>query len=189
MGGYVLFLSFVLVLLFFSCKPYCSSAEGSLNGAELVKEVCGSTSDFGFCFQVLSSDANAGARHALAKELVNAALRLAQGKASGSREIIVHQLNNASITAAEQQVLQRCEGNSSEVISALSLANSDFNADSIVDMVVQMQNAAAATEDCRVAIEEGTGFFTALEDMIGEVIKLCEIGVVSSKYFSALDFL
>lgn len=189
MGGYVLFLSFVLVLLFFSCKPYhCSSAEGSLNGAELVKEVCGSTSDFGFCFQVLSSDANAGARDALAKELVNAALRLAQGKASGSREIIVHQLNNASITAAEQQVLQRCQGNSSEVISALSLANSDFNADSIVDMVVQMQNAAAATEDCRVAIQ-GTGFFTALEDMIGEVIKLCEIGVVSSKYFSALDFL
>ncbi|GLT79500.1 hypothetical protein SLA2020_509860 [Shorea laevis] len=174
--------SFSLVI-FFIISSCCA---GPLNGTELVKQVCTHTSDYNFCVQTLSSDANAGASEALAKELVNAALRLAQTKSSSSQDLITHHLNNASTSAAEKQLLQRCLVHNGKAISALSLANNDLNSDSFLDMVEEMQGAAAATENCQYIIK-GTRF-TALEDMNRVLINLCEIGIVSTKYFSADDF-
>ncbi|XP_017978551.1 PREDICTED: uncharacterized protein LOC18597373 [Theobroma cacao] len=164
-----------LLILFIIAPP--------LNGTELVKEVCNHTSDYAFCAETF----NTGGPRALAGDLANAALRLAQTKASHAQSLIARLLKNAT-TPVDRNRLQICQSCSNKAVSELSSANNDFNSDTLDTMVQGMNSAADATKDCQNQIQGRGTYFSGLATINGDLIKLCEICIVSTRYFTVEDF-
>lgn len=183
----------LLIFLFFIICPSMSIA--LLNGTELLKEVCNHTSNYTFCVATLNADPNASGPHALAGDLANAALRLAQTKAKNAQSLIAGLLlrnaTSADTTYSEDRnrLLQLCQSSNDKAMSALSSANNEFNSDSVDTMVAEMNRAAYATKDCQNQIQGGiSANFSQLTTVNGGLIKLCEICIVSTTYFTVEDF-
>ena len=172
-----------LLILFIILPP----SMGLLNGTELLKEVCNHTSNYAFCVATLNADPNAAGPQALAGDLANAALRFAQTKASDAQSLTALLLKNTTIPV-DRNRLQICQSSNNKAISELSSANNDFNSDSLDTMVEEMNSAAYATKDCQNEIQGKGAHFSLLAAINADLIKLCEICIASTRYFTLEDF-
>ncbi|KAK6290559.1 hypothetical protein POUND7_002100 [Theobroma cacao] len=176
----------LLIFMIIIHPSYADEPDEPLRGKDLVNEVCNHTSDYKFCADTLLPSA-ASAPSATAGEIANTALRFAQVKATDARVLIASLLLKNSSSSTGRRLLQRCQLDNNKTIRELSSANDDLNSDSIDSMVEDLNNAANATRSCQDTIRE-TPFSSALDNKNIEVIKLCEIGVVSTKFFTIDDF-
>lgn len=165
---------------------YTTPSIGLLNGTELLKAACNQTSDYAFCYATLAADSNAGGPQALAGDLANAALRLAQTKATHAESLMPLLLQNAT-TPLDHNRLQICQSSNNKAISQLSSANNDFNSDSLDTMVEEINTAAGATNDCLNEIQGKGTHFSHLATINADLIKLYEICIVSTRYFTVED--
>ncbi|KAE8727405.1 putative Tetratricopeptide repeat-like superfamily protein [Hibiscus syriacus] len=161
-------------------------SKGVLNGTELLEQVCNHTSDTVFCVTTLIADPNAGGPQALAGDLANAALRSAQTKATHAQALIALLLQNAT-NSLDRHSLQICQSSNNEALSQLSSANNEFNSDSLDSMVGLMNGAAGVTKACLNEIQGRGHHFSLLAAVNADLIKLCEICIVSTRYFTIED--
>ncbi|XP_039030002.1 uncharacterized protein LOC120164324 [Hibiscus syriacus] len=162
-------------------------SKGVLNSTELLKQVCNQTSNNAFCVTTLTADPNAGGPHALAGDLANAALRLAQTKATHAKSLIALLLQNAT-NSLDRNSLQICQSSNNKALSQLSSANNDFNPDSLDSVVELMNGAADITKACLNEIQGRGDHFSLLATVNADLIKLCEICIVSTRRFVLNDF-
>ncbi|KAE8726802.1 putative Tetratricopeptide repeat-like superfamily protein [Hibiscus syriacus] len=128
----------------------------------------------------------AGGLQALACDLANAALRSAQTKATHAQSLIALLLQNAT-NSSDVRSLQICQSSNNEALSQLSSANNDFNTDSLDSMVELMNAAADVTKACLNEIQGRGHHFSLLAAVNADLIKLCEICIVSTRYFTIED--
>ncbi|GMJ01129.1 hypothetical protein HRI_003782100 [Hibiscus trionum] len=159
---------------------------GVLNGTELLKEVCNHTSNNAFCVTTLTADPNAGGSQALAGDLANAALRSAYTKATQAQSLIAPLLQN-STNPLDRDSLQICQSSNNKALSQLSSANNDFNSDSLDFMVELVNSTVDVTKVCLNEIQGKGDHFSLLATVNADLIKLCEICIVSTRYFTIED--
>ncbi|OMO97339.1 Pectinesterase inhibitor [Corchorus olitorius] len=183
-----LFLTFVFVIIFAinpSYGDYDDPEEMPLRGTELAMLICNHTWYNKFCVDKLTP-AGPDAR---ASDITNSALRLAQTAADNTGVVITNLLEDpsSSMKQQERRILQKCQLDNNVTSTNILAAGNDLNSDSINSMIEDINTAGNATKSCQDIIKK-TRFSASLSDKNMDVIRLCEICVVSTQFYTFEDF-
>ncbi|XWS55597.1 hypothetical protein CRYUN_Cryun09bG0014400 [Craigia yunnanensis] len=184
-------ISFPLLLLIFIITIHPSYGDEDdqeptpWRGMDILILVCNYTSDNKFCVDNLSNAA-ASFPWAKASEITNSALRSGQGRADEARSLIASLLQTTSAQKINRQPIQICQLLNNKTIEYLTSAADNLNSDSIDSMVEDLNEAANATKSCQDIIQGPD--FSVLANKNSDIIKFCEIAVVSKNFFSLDDF-